>query len=88
MALSIGSAAVGTGMAGAIIAQLDLAFSIPTQGRPDAEKMADALATAIVTHIKDNADVIIKTSDSALQELGGFPTDGPTADRTLSGAVD
>jgi hypothetical protein len=91
MALLAGSAELGTGLAGALMTQIELKFPIPNEiARKTAWDMADAFATAIVTHIKENADVIIKTTDSGLQRstLVGTPTNGPTADVTLSGAVD
>lgn len=91
MALLAGSAELGTGLAGALMVQIELKFPIPNEtARKTAWDMADAFATAIVSHIKDNADVVIKTTDSGLQLTTtlGAPTNGPSADVTLVGAVD
>ena len=54
----------------------------------------EALATAIVTHFTENAEInlTIATTDSGLQRIPypptvGTPTDGPASDVTLSGSI-
>gem|GEM_PF-4500937 len=54
------------------------------------KKICAAIASGVVSHIKANADVIVTTSNGGLQRdpSSGDPTDPPSSDQTLSGAVD
>ena len=49
----------------------------------------EGLAAAIVDHIKNNAviTVIVHTTDTGLQRVGGVDTQGPGTDKNLSGTI-
>jgi len=51
-------------------------------------EFAEDIATAIIPYLKTNGDVRITTGDSGLQEVSGAPTDAPTSDVVLSGAIE
>ena len=53
----------------------------------DRRRSCAVMAGAIVGYIKAHADVVVTTSDGALQTYDGDDTGPPAADRTLAGAV-
>jgi len=77
-------------LAKAIYDQLNSEFGSPPSSEMDGQrkKMAAAVATAVVSHIQDNADVTITTADDGLQQVSGTDTDPPATKKTLSSAVD
>jgi hypothetical protein len=84
------------GLSDAIYEQLKETFKPGKAARPDLRKFTDALAEAVVTYFKANAEVAVNvtttttvtTSDAGLQRDPVTPftaTLAPTANKTLGG---
>ncbi len=94
MSMDAGDETVGAGtMAKAIYDALASVFGAAPDADQDdnRKKAAAAIAQGVVSHIAANAevDVTIGTGDSGLQTTttDGNPTDGPAADKSVSGTV-
>ena len=88
MVAGTSTVAPGT-MARAIYDAIVAEFGAVTgQEDADRKRTCAAVAQGVVAHLASFADVRVKTTDVALQRAGGVDTDGPAADRVLSGALE
>jgi hypothetical protein len=92
MALLAGTYSTPNSMAKAIYDAVVAEFGAVTGDLDtDRQRMAEVIASGVVSHIAAHADVRVTTSDSGLQRdnTGGNPaTLAPTGDVVLSGAVE
>lgn len=89
--------ATGSGLALAIFdgAMTGLSGEVKALVGGGMKAFCEGMATAIVDHIKDNAEVTItvQPTDSGLQKLPsvltpGSPTDGPATPKTFTGSIE